>query len=458
MSIRHRFAAMSMLVGLTVSACGERDTHADAARAIGALRGREDLIVLFVLIDTLRADRLGAYGYERPTSPNLDRLAREGIRFARTISQSSWTKSSMASLWTATYPARNGVLRYSDGLPPTVTLPAEILSRAGYRTVGLWRNGWVAPSFGFDRGFASYHQPGGARPPESPSSAGLPGTDQDVVESALELLRGTRDDERLFLYLHLMDVHQYVYDATVVNFGSSYSDIYDSSIGWVDHCIGGLLAGMADLGLLQRTLIVVGSDHGEGFEEHGFEGHARTLYREVTEVPWILRLPTPLEEGIVVEGIAQNVDVWPTVLDLLGLMPLPGAQGRSQVPRILSRDARGEEVPVAYAHLDRSWGRVGHAPLPMVAVVRGEHRLIYRDYGRKRAEFFDRLVDPLERRAIQGQTESRRALVELAREYLANASALDPSHVDLDHLQLGQLRALGYVLQPGERPPGPDED
>jgi arylsulfatase A-like enzyme len=121
---------------------------------------REDLNVLFLVIDTLRADRLGMYGYSRDTSPKFDRWASTGVRFDRHLAQSSWTKASMASLWTSLYPMRTGVTRYDDVLAEEAVMAAERFSDAGFRTIGIYRNGWVAPTFGFDQGFDVYtHAP-----------------------------------------------------------------------------------------------------------------------------------------------------------------------------------------------------------------------------------------------------------------------------------------------------------
>jgi len=108
---------------------------------VEALAARSDVNLLFILIDTLRADRLSSYGYERPTSPTLDALAASGIRFARQMSQSSWTKCSMASLWTGLYPVRTGVTRAPQALSRDARMPAEILREAGIRTFAIWRNG-----------------------------------------------------------------------------------------------------------------------------------------------------------------------------------------------------------------------------------------------------------------------------------------------------------------------------
>src|SRR5215510_12247227 len=165
-----------------------------------ALRNRRDLNVLFILVDTLRADRLHVYGYERETSPNLDALAATGVRFARQVSQSSWTKCSMASLWTGLYPVRTRVLRAYDVLSPEARMPAEIFQEAGYRTAGIWRNGWIAPNFGFSQGFEVYLSPRSERSRQarvqrldSPNIT-LEGDDGDVVDSALAFLRANRHE------------------------------------------------------------------------------------------------------------------------------------------------------------------------------------------------------------------------------------------------------------------------
>src|SRR3990172_1215866 len=183
--------------------------------ALAKPREQADLNLLFVLIDTLRADRLSSYGYARETSPTIDALAATGIRFAEQMSQSSWTKCSMASLWTGLYPVRTGVTRSPQALPEDARMPAEILRDAGFRTFAIWRNGWVGPSFGFSQGFEVYLSPRASPIPatvrrEKPT-VGVAGTDQDQVSSAIEFLR-SHGEERWFLFLPLMDVHQYVYD------------------------------------------------------------------------------------------------------------------------------------------------------------------------------------------------------------------------------------------------------
>jgi len=425
---------------------------------IDALADRDDVNLVFIMIDTLRADRLSAYGYERPTSPNFDGLAGSGILFRDVLAQSSWTKTSMASLWTATYPSTNDVTRYPHGLPEAATLPAEILSDAGFRTVGIWRNGWVAPNFGFAQGFDLYYKPKANRrraSPDNPSAAQLSGTDEDVTEAAVEFLRRVGSD-RFFLYLHLMDLHQYVYDDSAV-FGTTYSDIYDSSIHWVDRVVGALVANLQRTGLMKRTVIVVSSDHGEAFGEHGTEGHARNVYWETTQVPLLITLPFRLEEGIEVETPVENVDIWPTLLDLLGLPPLPAAEGRSLVPLIRAA-ARGEE-PVdhsrpRFAELDQTWGVREGTPAPLFSIAKDRYRLFHKDRNPDAIELYDLESDPGEQENIADR-DSRRVDLLLGRlETYVEAPSPDwggPNEVALDDMELGQLRALGYAVG-GRRP------
>ncbi len=421
---------------------------------IEALRDREDLNLLFVVIDTLRAERLGSYGYERDTSPGLDRLADSGVRFARHLAQSSWTKTSMASLWTGLNPARTGISRFNHVVPEAARMPAEILRDAGFQTVGLYRNGWVAPTFGFDQGFEVYKRP--LRTPLPPSvrrenpTISNAGTDESVVGAAVEFLR-MRGRERWFLYLHLMDVHEYLYDKESALFGSRYSDVYDNSIRWTDGVMEVLLSSLADLGYFDNTLVVVTSDHGEAFGERGFEGHARYLYRETTEVPFLLFFPFRLEPGIVVETRTSNVDVWPTLLDLLGIEG-PAVDGRSRLPEIRAI-ARGEALPdsgeTAIAHLDQRWGRPEKPPQLTVAVSEGTLRYV-------RVEQPDNLVEQL-----YDASDDPRELRDRARqdpETLERMAALADAYLELrpdwgevptreiSELELKHLRALGYAI------------
>ena len=421
---------------------------------IETLRDRDDLNVLFVVIDTLRAERLGSYGYVRDTSPVLDRMTASGVRFARHLAQSSWTKASMVSLWTGLYPTRTGITRFDQVIPQEARMPAEILREAGFQTVGLYRNGWVAPTFGFDQGFDVYIRPMKAPPPpgvrrENPTLSDR-GTDEGVVAAAVEFLR-QRGGERWFLYLHLMDVHEYLYDEESALFGIRYSDVYDNAIRWTDGVMGFLLSSLADLGYLDQTLIVVTSDHGEAFGERGLEGHARKVYRETTEIPFFLSFPFRLEPGSVVETRTSNVDVWPTVLDLLGL-EMPQPDGRSRLPEVLA-SARGEAptdaAEPAIAHLDQTWARPKMASRHTVAVSEGTLRYVRVEQESGVIEqLYDANGDPREvRDRAREDPETLERLAALADAYLELRPDWGEAPTrQIGELELNHLRALGYAL------------
>jgi arylsulfatase A-like enzyme len=424
------------------------------------LRGRGDLNIVFLLIDTLRADRLGVYGYARPTSPVIDDAAAYGIVFEDVVSQSSWTKTSMASLWTATHPIRNGVLRYSHVVPEAAVMPAERLRDAGYRTVGLWRNGWVEGNFGFAQGFETYVRPTIGRERmrihrESRTPNQLAGTDEDLTIPATGFLEKF-GAQRFFLYLHYMDVHQYVYDESAAIFGTGYSDIYDQSIRWVDRLIGVLFDELERLDLLKRTIVVIAADHGEAFLEHGREGHAQDLHGEVTHVPLIILPPFLLDPGVRVRETVSNADIWPTLLDLVGLPELPGADGRSLVPLVLA--AGGASAPDAaplarpvFAQLEPGWGRPKRKKAAsLVSVTDRNQRLIATLGGDAAIELYDRAADPTEQRDLAASDpESAKRLRALVDGYAKDARAPwgePPREVELDELRLNHLRALGYVI------------
>lgn len=427
-----------------------------------ALRDRDDLNVVFLLVDTLRADRLGIYGYERATSPNIDALAEYGVVMERVVAQSSWTKTSMASLWTGTHPINNRILRFSDVLPDAAVMPAELFSAAGFRTVGLWRNGWVEPNFGFSQGFDVYMRPapGAARARvhrRTRSPHPLVGTDEDMTIAATDFLEQFGQD-RFFLYLHYMDLHQYVYDEDSAIFGTSYSDAYDQALRWTDKLIGVLVAHLEQLDVLDRTLVVIASDHGEAFQEHGFEGHARNLYEEVTHVPLILIPPFLLEPGVRVETTISNADLWPTLLDIVGLPAMESADGVSMLPLILRAGGARPEGPTedlerpVFAQLALGWGNVRSEPRPIAAVTWGDMRGIARLDRSDRFELYDHRDDPEEAHDLYAERpEAAKLLQALLSEYVSGAKSTwgeTREQVEVDELRFNQLRALGYEIKP----------
>lgn len=449
---------IGLLLGTTSCSSSDPESEHPDRRPLGRLEDlsgladRQDLNVLFIVVDTLRADRLSAYGYEQATSPNLEYFVRTGVRFDQHWAESSWTKTSMASLWTGLYPARTGIHDYRHVIAEAASMPAEVLAEAGYTTAGIWRNGWVSPNFGFSQGFEVYMTPMSRQAPSAlrqpPAAGRIDGTDIDLVYSATEYLRAN-GDRRFFLYLHMMDVHQYITTPDNALFGSTYSDAYDNSVRWVDEQIGMIMAELHALDLAEKTLVLIVSDHGEAFGEHGSEGHARDLHQEVVRTPFVLIPPFRLEPGIAVPAPSRNVDIWPTLYELLGIEAPGPMDGRSLLPLLVERRIPSG-ADVSFSQLDSAWGRADHDPSPLVAVREGRYRLFHDSRSPDTDLLFDIEADPSEFRDISESSSGiKKALRARVHAYLAQEAPWEGGapEIELDEMHLRQLRALGYSIE-----------
>jgi arylsulfatase A-like enzyme len=250
-----------------------------------------------------------------------------------------------------------------------------------------------------------------------------------------------------------MDLHQYVFDDDADAFGPTYSDAYDKAIDWTDRVIGAIVEALDAADVLPRTVIAISSDHGEAFLEHGREGHAYDLYREVVEVPYVIIPPLILDRAVRVEETVANVDVWPTLLDLVGLPPLQGVDGRSMLPLVLAAGGASPEhapadlVRPVVSHLDQHWG--GRAePRELVSLTDGDSRSILQGDHPNPVEFYDSSTDPWEstNRAEENPPELQ-PMIERINRYLNDSEppwGVESPTIEVDELRLNQLRALGY--------------
>jgi arylsulfatase A-like enzyme len=329
-----------------------------------ALRERPNVILIGV--DTLRADRLSCYGYEEDTSPHIDALAADGVRYDRMAAQASWTKPSFATIFTSLYPSSHQAVHKADRLPGAVVTLAEVLSVAGYRTGGFADNINVAPHFGFDQGFDDYTflaPDYGFWASASSSqlaiyqvahrlSAQWGGNDirfQDFYQDAAVVNREAlawleaNQESRFFLFLHYMDPHDPYFEHPYNGQGyarahdqnpdptlaPAFSRLYDGEIRYLDKHLGQLFAWLKAEGLYEDTLIVLTADHGEEFQEHGGWWHGQTLYQEQIGVPLIVKYPGGARTGTVVTDLARSLDIAPTILDAVGLEIPSAMMGRS---------------------------------------------------------------------------------------------------------------------------------
>lgn len=448
------------------------------AAAISCAPSAERPHVVLISIDTLRADHLGCYGYERETSPVIDALAGESVLFENAIAQAGWTLPSHMSLMTSLLPSRHGVTQ-ERALHDGVATLAESLEEVGYHGAGFASWIYVSESYGFDQGFAEYRTlvdtdrldlagGGGAYPA---------GRVVDAVESWL-----TRaPDKPTFLFVHLFDPHmdyappqEYAQmfigedppdidgryetlrpaiagltpepDSLSTDELSHVEALYDAEIRYVDTQIGELLRAVdAKLGL-ERCHVILLSDHGEEFMDHGsIEGHGWTLYEEIVHVPMLWRMPGASAAGTKVEQPVALIDVAPTLLDHLGIEAPESFMGQSR-----RRAMGGEEQP---GHVLSENDRFNIRK----RVLRGErYKLIHTaDTGRNSAgvaiqagyELFDLQSDPAERHNLYAAGEERsEAMVALLQAALSgSAPDLANPEAELSDEQLELLRSLGYV-------------
>jgi len=323
--------------------CPVQDLASGHAEAVAPEQRRPN--VLIYLVDTLRADHLGVYGYGRATSPNVDAFARDSVVFRNAIAQSGWTKTATVSVLTGLGPFRHGTLDRDDALPPSIPTLPVMLAGAGYARFGAVANVNVSREFGFSRGFDEYVNLAGL--------TGAPDADAaSVVQSFMDWLDRRKSSGPFFAYLHTMDPHDpyaaprpyakkfssadltgltvpsesridaLIRERPELTYESVKADLiakYDAEIAYNDAMFGHAIAELKRRGLYDSTLIVFVSDHGEEFREHTHWGHGHSLYHELLHVPLIVKFPRSRHAGTVVDANVQQVDIAPTVLEAAGV-------------------------------------------------------------------------------------------------------------------------------------------
>jgi arylsulfatase A-like enzyme len=381
--------------------------------------------VVWIVVDTLRADHLGAYGYARPTSPRLDTFAEHAAVFEMATSHAPWTKPSMATMLTGLLPRDHGVDAWESVLDPDLPTVQRALKDAGYATTAVVSHHALDPRFsqfhlGFDRFDTSAFAGRG--------SAHDLITSHRVTDVAIEALESL--PEPFFLFVHYFDPHETYMAHPATPFGTSDVDLYDAEIAFTDHALGRLFDRLDALGMAERTARVVVADHGEEFGDHGGRVHTLTLYDEAIRVPLLVAGP-----GIAagrVPGRVGLVHLGPTVLDLVGVSPPPGMAGRP-IPRVDGRFAPRPEPIVSETrrYVDRR------------SVVDGSMKLIV-DLGTGHMELYDWVGDPGEQRnlaSLRPAVVSRMSRFVESYERGRNAARQEPMAPELRTA----LEELGYI-------------
>lgn len=382
--------------------------------------------VVFWLVDTLRADRTSAYGYARQTTPVLEELAENGVLFEQFHVHNNWTSPSVMSLLTGRLPLTFSV-GYRGFLPPELTTAAEWYWEQGYDTSSFTQSVATSKTLGHASGyeFMSYSTDW-IHPRSRPTAPPL--ASEHLVHRFEDWLDGdARDSERpFFAFIHSLDphipLHQHeghesyvdpsydgIWDGSIKAFTNAdkegivpslddqifLSDIYDTEVRYSDSQLGALRDSLSARGLLENTLLVIVSDHGEELYDRGSRGHAnRNLYAELTHVPLVIHWPEGLDPGIRVPQLTAASDLLPTLLDLCGIEPIPKMDGTSMADLARGTRADSPKEGAEYVFLDRSTkatsGLIG---------VRVPQFLALRNAGNRRplSAYYDLVTDPAAR-------------------------------------------------------------
>ncbi|HEV3058297.1 MAG TPA: sulfatase-like hydrolase/transferase [Vicinamibacterales bacterium] len=393
--------------------------------------------LLLVTLDTVRADHIGAYGSATAATPVLDRLAREGVRFADATTQSPLTGPAHAALMTGMYPGKFGVRdNAASRLPDEAVTLAERLKAAGYST-GAFIGAFILDrAFGFAQGFDAFDarfEGFGLADLEQARRRG-----DKVADSALAWLGGLPGDRPFFCWVHLYDAHAPYALPPPLN-ARFRGRAYDGEIAFVDQQVGRLVAAVQNKGWLDRTLVVAVADHGEGLGDHDEDHHGVFLYESVLRVPWVMRLPGRIGAGVVVQEQVRSIDLAPTVLDLLAVPGSGPLDGETLVPVLQGRDRK--EVPPSFAETYYPRFHFGWSELRSVRT--GDFKYIDAPHP----ELYAPVSDPGER---QNLTETKPIV---ARRLSAMAQSIARTLPDADRAPrpqpdadtLARLRSLGYV-------------
>ena len=460
--------------------------------------------IILVWADTLRRDHLGLYGHGRPTTPVLDRLAREGTVFRDCIGQATWTKVATPSLLTSLYPSSHGVHDFMDRLPGSAHTLAESFRDAGYATLSLSSISFTGKFTNLHQGFEEVHESG------SLSDQGSSKTSREYVDRLLPWLEAHRDVP-FFVFLHVSDSHdpykpyppydtmwadaarrgeherqdkelrKRIADPLLRHMGSamptredlaaakipaeeyvSYDrDWYDGSIRGMDAEIGRLVERLRALGLDGRTLLLFTADHGEEFLDHGRMLHGQSVYGELNHLPLIFWSPAIVPSGREVDETVETVDLMPTLLEISRLPVPAAAQGNSLLPLLLpsppgtGRAAGQWDRP---AVSEKAQTEDGGSPPPRetasTAIVYRGFKLIHnlkRPEGRPEFELYDHRADPRDLRDVAAAHPD--VVERLTRELAAWRQVAErarlkgdtDSAAQLSAEELERLRALGYI-------------
>lgn len=467
-------AATALLAACAATAVG--GAVADPAPVRGAAGEGEtaparDYNVVLISIDSLRADHLSAYGYERDTSPTIAALARDGVLFRNASSTTAWTLPGHVSMLTGRSLLGHGVVTDSHSIGPDVPLLAESFRAAGYKTHAIVSAPYVEARYGYARGFDAYDD-------QTIRFATHGASYKEVTAPLLEKTASEwiekNADRKFFLFLHFWDVHydyapgppydrmfdphyegaingENFYFNPEVHKGMSPRDLehilalYDGEIRLVDDHLAKLRATLTASGVAEKTIIVVTSDHGDEFFEHDRKGHHRTLYDEILRVPMVLYVPSVVPQRAEVQMETSIIDIMPTLLGVTGLPVPDGVEGVDLTGVAFRGDEEWDRATVAELYRNES--------LNVQVAMRRSGRKAIHHFNDRLVEVYDVAADPTETRRLplteRPATDLLDDMVFWLNErwaaYRSRVAAGLETSVTMDEETHERLRALGYV-------------
>lgn len=456
-------------------------------------------VILFIA-DTLRRDHMSAHGYRRATTPQLSRLAAEGVRFDNAIAQGTWTKISVPSILTSLHPSSHGLRGVADRLPASVTTIAEIFRRAGYATLQTSSVPFTGQLTNLHQGVEVMHEAASIDTGDGTSASK---TARPVTDRVLDWIEGHKDVPFLAV-VHVFDPHSpfepaapynewwteagarerhktdqekvkpFIVDPSLRRFvmptagelalaGVDADAYVEREIGWYDGSIRGLDAEVGrltdrleHLGLRDRVVIAFTSDHGEEFLDHGKHWHGLNVYAESTDVPLLLWGPGFLPAGVVVSETVQLLDLLPTLTQLAGLPTPERAQGQTLIPLLGRPDGVDETVgswqPRPAVSETHALGEDPALPRSQYVIMEGRWKLVESlgpPDGWAAKMLFDRETDPRDQDNVAGEHPEvvERLSARLAAwQRWAEERRVEPDSIEaLSAGELERLRALGYL-------------
>jgi arylsulfatase A-like enzyme/Flp pilus assembly protein TadD len=399
--------------------------------------------VVLITIDTLRADRLGCYGYKPAHTPNIDKVAAEGVMFTNAVSHVPLTRPSHATIFTGLFPFQHGI---HDNIAPPLDAKIPTLSEAfqknGYRTAAFVSSFVINSQSGLQRGFDFYEDK--FDPKNQPTDFALNLEKRaDEVLNEFQNWKSTSGKNPFFVWLHFYDPH-FPY-APPPPYSKTFSEKpYDGEIAYTDEIIGKALK------LLDPdTLLIIASDHGESLGDHGENAHSYFIYDSTLKVPLIFHWPVKIPAKQTVAPQVRLIDLYPTILDLLSIQSQAKISGVSLKPMLNSQNISDPEYP-SYCETFTPWLHFGWSRL--IGVRMNGWKYI----DAPRAELFNLANDPHELTNVYAKERKR---AEDFKKWLANNGALEvkapsnPSAQEIDPEQLEKLASLGYAGGTASPPP-----